>query len=251
MLAAKCPGQDRRNWKPEDIFEHDCPHCGAVIEFWKTDVKTRCPECRETVFNPKFNLGCALWCAYAEQCVGDLSGVYTQRPDVLRDKLEMEARKHFIGERARLKYTQEAAEVASRLLEMEKEADPPVIVAAVLLHDAGYAACKKELGDGAELESCTVKKSSEIAGQIMGELKLPRAVQEKVLKIIALGKGAGNGNIGGVNGEVNEQLWHDIHELTRFMLAKADAGNPLPEEKEALMGRLRRESSRRYAQKHI
>jgi hypothetical protein len=35
------------------------------------------------------------------------------------------------------------------------------------------------------------------------------------------------------------------------MLAKADAGNPLPEEKEALMGRLRRESSRRYAQKHI
>jgi hypothetical protein len=150
-----------------------------------------------------------------------------------------------------LRYTQEAAEVASRLLEMEKEAEPPVIVAAVLLHDAGYAACKKELGDGAELESCTVKKSGELAGQIMGELKLPRAVQEKVLKIIALGKGVGNGNIVGANGEVNEQLWYDIHELTRFMLAKADAGNPLPEEKEALMGRLRRESSRRYAQKHI
>jgi len=243
MLASKCPGQDRRNWKPEDIFEHECPHCGATVEFWKTDAKSKCPGCRKTILNPKFNLGCALWCAYAEQCVGDISGVYTQRPEVLRDRLEIALRRYFIGESDRLKYTLETVEIASRILEMEKEADPPVIVSAVLLHDVGYAGCKKELGDSAELEPCIAKKSEEIAREIMKELKLPHHVQEEVLKIIGCGRGTGNGN-------VNHQLWRDIMELARFKL-DGMGGSPSPEEKEAFISRLRRESSRKYARKNM
>lgn len=27
----KCPGQDMRYWKPGDIFDVSCPHCGKRI----------------------------------------------------------------------------------------------------------------------------------------------------------------------------------------------------------------------------
>lgn len=70
MPAFRCPGQDTRFWKPEDIFEAQCPHCGASIEFWKDDHRRKCRGCGEDVHNPKLDLGCAKWCEYAEECLG-------------------------------------------------------------------------------------------------------------------------------------------------------------------------------------
>jgi ribosomal protein S27E len=66
----KCPGQDQRFWKPDDIFEVKCPGCGEVIEFFKDEPKLKCRKCERMVLNPKINLGCAEWCKYAEQCLG-------------------------------------------------------------------------------------------------------------------------------------------------------------------------------------
>lgn len=34
----KCPGQDRRYWKPGDIFDVECPQCGNGVEFFKDEV---------------------------------------------------------------------------------------------------------------------------------------------------------------------------------------------------------------------
>jgi len=243
MLAAKCPGQDRRNWKPEDIFEHDCPHCGSVIEFWKTDTKAKCPNCKKPVFNPKFNLGCALWCSFADQCVGDISGVYTERPEVLRDRLEIEIRRYFIGESARLKITLETSKLAAQLLEMEKEAEPVVVIAAVLLHDVGYAHCKKEADDDdGNLNNCIQEKNIEIAFGIMGELKLPRPVQEKVIDILSDDDEGKN--------DLNRQLLDDIFELARYKKNTADR-KPSEDEKKELLSLLKRESSKKYALKII
>ena len=70
MFSPKCPGQDTRYWKNEDIYESPCPDCGNLIEFWKTDIRVRCSECKKKVINTRFNLGCAEWCSYAEQCLG-------------------------------------------------------------------------------------------------------------------------------------------------------------------------------------
>ncbi len=64
----KCPGQDTRFWGPEDIFETMCPHCGTKIEFFKDDRKRECPSCRKCCVNPKLNLGCLQWCAFADKC---------------------------------------------------------------------------------------------------------------------------------------------------------------------------------------
>ncbi|HSW35999.1 MAG TPA: 4Fe-4S dicluster domain-containing protein [Candidatus Limnocylindrales bacterium] len=70
MFAAKCPGQDTRYWTADDIYERACPVCGKMIEFMKTDTHVRCANCKTKVPNPRFNLGCAQWCAVAEQCLG-------------------------------------------------------------------------------------------------------------------------------------------------------------------------------------
>ena len=66
----RCPGQDQRFWKPEDIFEVRCPDCNNKMEFFKDEPKIKCRKCGRMVLNPKINLGCAKWCKYAEQCLG-------------------------------------------------------------------------------------------------------------------------------------------------------------------------------------
>ena len=71
----RCPGQDQRYWKPEDIFDVRCPHCGYEIEFWKDEPNHQCPECAKMVRNPRLDTGCAQWCKHAEECLpGELSG---------------------------------------------------------------------------------------------------------------------------------------------------------------------------------
>lgn len=70
MIGTKCPGQDMRYWTAEDVYEEKCPQCGDMIEFFKTDIRLRCQNCKTRVANPRFNMGCAQWCAYAEQCLG-------------------------------------------------------------------------------------------------------------------------------------------------------------------------------------
>jgi hypothetical protein len=65
----KCPGQDQRYWKPEDIFDVRCPHCAYEIEFWKDEPYHNCPDCQNMIRNPRLDTGCAKWCKYAEDCL--------------------------------------------------------------------------------------------------------------------------------------------------------------------------------------
>jgi len=66
----RCPGQDKRFWKPEDVFEVKCPGCDREIEFFKDEPKLKCKKCGRIVLNPKINIGCAEWCKYSEECLG-------------------------------------------------------------------------------------------------------------------------------------------------------------------------------------
>lgn len=66
----RCPGQDQRFWKPDDVFEVKCPGCNQTIEFFKDELKLKCHKCGRMVINPKIDLGCVEWCKYAEQCQG-------------------------------------------------------------------------------------------------------------------------------------------------------------------------------------
>jgi len=64
----RCPGQDLRYWKFDDIFDLDCPHCGGRVEFFKDDVFRICDACGYKIVNPEQQLGCAESCIYSDQC---------------------------------------------------------------------------------------------------------------------------------------------------------------------------------------
>ena len=70
-MSGKCPGMDPANWKIDDIFEYPCLNCGAMIEFWKDDVKRTCPDCGQAAFNPRLGNLCLVWCKQAEECLGN------------------------------------------------------------------------------------------------------------------------------------------------------------------------------------
>ncbi|TFH40229.1 MAG: hypothetical protein E4G96_07870 [Chrysiogenales bacterium] len=70
MNRTRCPGQDTRYWRPDDIFEIPCPSCGAGIEFFKDDASRTCTACGTRARNPRLSTGCARWCDRADECLG-------------------------------------------------------------------------------------------------------------------------------------------------------------------------------------
>jgi ribosomal protein S27E len=64
----KCPGQDTRYWKGDDIFEIQCPYCYNKVEFFKDDSSMKCKGCENVVFNPKIKTDCFQYCKFADQC---------------------------------------------------------------------------------------------------------------------------------------------------------------------------------------
>lgn len=68
-----CPGQNTLFWKPEDIFETECPVCGGTVEFFKDDVSRKCPSCGFRFPNPRLDMGCMEWCPYADKCAAAMA----------------------------------------------------------------------------------------------------------------------------------------------------------------------------------
>jgi hypothetical protein len=66
----RCPGQDKAYWKEDPAFEMPCPKCGADVEVFRDESTARCGQCDHRFKNPKIDLNCARWCAYAKECVG-------------------------------------------------------------------------------------------------------------------------------------------------------------------------------------
>ena len=92
----RCPGQDMRYWKYDSIFEVKCPYCGNPIEFFKDDSTKKCKNCGKRVPNPKMDFGCAAYCQFAEQCLGDLPPeLMESREDMLKNRVAVEMKKYF------------------------------------------------------------------------------------------------------------------------------------------------------------
>ncbi len=125
----RCPGQDMRYWKPEDIFDLNCPHCGFNIEFWKDEPFRLCKSCGNEVRNPRIDLGCAKWCKFANECLGKLP---QQAASPVLDKLLVILSRQFASTAQRLKTLECARSLASDLVS-EKFGQPAVMIASVLL----------------------------------------------------------------------------------------------------------------------
>ncbi len=132
MPHLRCPGQDQRNWKPEDIFLMACPWCAAEIEFWKDEPAHTCRGCGHSVRNPRLDLGCAKWCKSAKECLGALAQKDSEDGS-LRDRLIVEMKTALGDDRRRIERALNTLDRAEEILAIEGGNAPVVKSAAVLL----------------------------------------------------------------------------------------------------------------------
>lgn len=133
----RCPGQDSRYWKSEAIFEVPCPKCGNPLEFFKDEPTRRCKKCGHKAVNPRMDFGCAAYCKYAEQCLGDLPPeLLAQRQELLKDRVAIEMKRFFNKDFKRIGHATKVARYAEQIVKEEK-GDPAIVLSAAYLHDIG------------------------------------------------------------------------------------------------------------------
>ncbi len=180
MPAFRCPGQDMRFWKPSDIFEEPCPHCGEPVEFWKDDPVQRCSSCGREIRNPRIDLGCAKWCRYAAQCLGVQK--IADASAAVCDELIEEMKGVFGDDERRIRHALNVLRFAEHMLKTER-ADPLVVKAAAVLHDIGIHEAERKYGSSAgkyqEIEG------PPIARKILEKVGVDAERIEHICKIIA------------------------------------------------------------------
>jgi HD superfamily phosphohydrolase YqeK len=133
----KCPGQDTRYWKPGAIIEARCPKCGTEVEFFKDDTTRRCGKCGHKFLNPSLDFGCASYCQYAEQCIGNLPPeLIAQKEGLLKDRVAIEMKRYFKNDFKRIGHASRVARYAEKIGK-EERGNLAVILTAAYLHDIG------------------------------------------------------------------------------------------------------------------
>ncbi len=178
----RCPGQDSRYWKPGAIFDAPCPNCGNPLEFFKDEAFRRCRKCGHKAVNPKMDFGCAAYCKYAEQCLGDLPPeLIAQKKDLLKDRVAIEMKNYFKKDFKRIGHATKVARYAGELVKEEK-GDPAVALIAAYLHDIGIPEAQRKHGSTeARLQE---EEGPPIARDILGKLGATPELVEEVCAII-------------------------------------------------------------------
>jgi len=178
----KCPGQDTQYWKPGAIFEEKCPKCGAVVEFFKDDTTRKCPKCGHRFLNPKLDFGCAAYCQYAKQCIGNLPPeLLAQKEDLLKDRVAIEMKRYFGRDFKRIGHATRVARLAEKIGREEK-GNLAVILSAAYLHDIGIKEAERKH------ESTAARYQEEegppIAREILTKLAATEELIEEVCDIV-------------------------------------------------------------------
>ena len=186
-----CPGQDTRFWKPEDIFEIACGHCGQPVEFFKNDGLRYCTQCGSRVVNPKVSVGCAQWCEHARDCLGYDPHAPAEESGgpSLADRLVAAMQAEFGDDQRRIDHALQVLAYARQIMRTE-HADPRVVLAAAILHDIGIQEAERKHGSAAgkyqELEGPPIAK------RIMEQLGLDAATIAHVCRIVGSHHRAGD-----------------------------------------------------------
>jgi HD superfamily phosphohydrolase YqeK len=165
----KCPGQDTKYWKPGAIFDAKCPECEHNVEFFKDDTTRKCPNCGHRFINPKMDFGCASYCQFAEQCIGNLPPeLLAQKEDFLKDRVAIEMKRYFKTDFKRISHATRVARYAERIGKSEGQGNMAVILSAAYLHDIGIHEAEKK-------HNSTAPKYQEQEGP-----PIARAIMEKL-----------------------------------------------------------------------
>ncbi len=167
----KCPGQDTQYWNEDSIFEVRCPQCEAPVEFFKDDTTRRCGRCGHRFVNPRMDFGCAAYCRYAEQCLGDLPPeLVAQQENLLKDRVAVAVKRHLKRDFKRIGHISRRVQHAEDLAGREGNVNLAVVLIAALLLD---------LDRDEEIAGAPVARS------ILDQLKAPPPLIEQVCGIIA------------------------------------------------------------------
>jgi HD superfamily phosphodiesterase len=178
----KCPGQDSRYWKPGAIFEVRCPECGHEVEFFKDDTARRCSKCGTRFVNPEMDFGCASYCPYAEQCLGDLPPeLLAERDDLLKDRVALEMKRYFDHDFKRIGHAANVARYAEQIVR-EEQGNPAVVLCAAYLHDIGMHEAERKHGSGAAQHH--EEERPGVAREILTRLGAKKQIVEEVCDII-------------------------------------------------------------------
>jgi len=179
----KCPGQDTQYWKPGAIFEADCPKCGKLVEFFKDDTSRKCGHCGHRFVNPSMDFGCAAYCQFAEQCIGNLPPeLLAQKDDLLKDRVAIEMKRYFKNDFRRIGHATRVARYAERIGKSER-GNMAVILSAAYLHDIGILEAEKKYGSTAA--QYQEKEGPPIAESILNKLQAKDQLIAEVCNIIA------------------------------------------------------------------
>jgi len=178
----KCPGQDSRYWKPGAIFEAKCPECGIEVEFFKDDTARTCKKCGYRFLNPDMDFGCASYCKYAEQCIGNLPPeLIAQKEDLLKDRVAIEMKRYFKQDFKRIGHATRVARYAEQIGK-EEQGNLAVVLTAAYLHDIGIKeAERKHQSTAARYQE---EEGPPIAREILDNLGAREELTEEVCDII-------------------------------------------------------------------
>jgi HD superfamily phosphodiesterase len=83
------------------------------------------------------DFGCAAYCKFAEQCIGELPPeLIAQKKDLLKDRVAIEMKNYFRQDFKRIGHATKVARYADQIVREEK-GDPAVVLSAAYLHDIG------------------------------------------------------------------------------------------------------------------
>lgn len=184
----KCPGQDSQYWKPGAIFEVKCPKCGTEVEFFKDDPTRKCPQCGHRFLNPGLDFGCASYCPYAEQCIGNLPPeLLAQKENLLKDRVAIEVKRYLRQDFKRVGHAIRMARYAEQI-GREEGGNLAVILCAAYFQD---------------LEPGSRDKNTSAAREILIKLGAKEALVDEVSDLISRDHEPGE------NDPVNLKVLHD------------------------------------------
>jgi hypothetical protein len=179
----KCPGQDTQYWKPGAIYDAKCPECEHVVEFFKDDTTRKCPKCGHRFINPELDFGCASYCQFAEQCIGNLPPeLLAQKEDLLKDRVAIEMKKYFRADFKRISHAGRVARYAERIGKNEN-GNLAIILTSAYLHDIGIVEAEKKFNSGAFEHH--EQEGGPVARDILERLGAPEPLVEAVCDIVA------------------------------------------------------------------
>jgi len=178
----KCPGQDTQYWSPGAIFEVKCPKCGHKVEFFKDDTTRKCGKCSHRFVNPHMDFGCASYCQYAEQCIGNLPPeLLAHKENLLKDRVAIEMKRYFKNDFKRIGHASRVARYAEQIGKLES-GNLAVILSAAYLHDIGILQAEKKYASTAA--KYQEKEGPPIAKDILIKLGAREELIDEVCDII-------------------------------------------------------------------